>query len=668
MIAPLLLLATVLAAPAKPAATPKVPQPVRYTILLSGNRAGTHVATGQPDGSIRYAYEFNDRGRGPKIEQWVALGPRGIPTAMEINGNDYFKAPVEEKFTFHGGTATWKNRAEDGKRTTTPAFYVSLSGAPGEIGLLARAMLQAPDHRVALLPAGEARIEKVGELTLARDGQKRTVVQYSITGLDFTPTPIWLDRDGALFAQAAGAWYAVVREGWERSVDTLVKVQDRGAATRLSRIAARVARRPTGPLVFTHARVFDAEHATMIPNQSVVVEGDRITMVAPDGAVTVPAGSEFIDASGKTLLPGLWDMHAHIQRNQGLMNLACGVTSVRDMANDIDELAASRGRWDRGEEIGPRVVAAGILDGRGPYQGPTKVFADTLPEAEAAIARYHELGYPQIKIYSSIKPALVPGITAAAHRLGMRVSGHVPAFMTLEQFVLAGADEVQHMNFVFLNFLADSVQDTRTPARFTAVARLGAGVDPASPRVRTFIQHLREHGTVVDPTLNIFEGMFTDRPGEVSPAFAAVAERMPVQIRRGFRYGGLEVPDGMDATYRASFRRMLEMLKALHDAGVPIVAGTDNLAGFALHRELELYVQAGVPAPAVLQIATWNAARLMKRDEQLGSIAPGKLADLILVDGNPAEQISDIRRVELVMKGGRVHRAADLCEALGVRP
>ena len=667
MIASVLLVATVLAAPVKPV-TPKGPQPVRYTILFSGNRAGTHVESRQPDGSLRYEFEFNDRGRGPKIVQWIALGPRGIPTGMEITGHDYFKAPVDEKFTFHGGTATWKNRAENGKITTEPAFYASLSGAPGELGALARALLAAKDKRLALLPAGEARIEKVGDLSLVRDGGKRAVVHYSITGLDFTPTSLWLDRDGALFAVSSGAWYTVVREGWERSVDTLVKVQEQVAAKRLTAIASRIARRPAGPLVFLHARVFDAERGVMVPDQTVVVEGDRITMVGPDGAVTVPAGAETIDAAGKSLLPGLWDMHTHVQRNQGMMHLACGVSSVRDLGNDIDELEATRKMWDRGEELGPRIIAAGFLDGRGPFQGPTKVFADSLAEAEAVIARYHELGYPQIKIYSSIKPALVPDIIAAAHKRGMRVSGHVPAFMTLEQFVLAGADEVQHMNFVFLNFLADSVKDTRTPERFTAVARLGATIDLSSPRVTTFIRHLAERRTVIDPTLAIFEGGFTDRPGEMATGFAAVADRMPVQIRRGFRYGGLQVPDGMDERYRTSFRRMLEMTKALHDAGVPIVVGTDNLAGFSLHRELELYVQAGIPAPVVLQMATRDAARLMKRDAELGTIASGKLADLILVRGDPAARISDIRQVELVVKGGTVHRAADLCEALGVLP
>jgi imidazolonepropionase-like amidohydrolase len=147
-----------------------------------------------------------------------------------------------------------------------------------------------------------------------------------------------------------------------------------------------------------------------------------------------------------------------------------------------------------------------------------------------------------------------------------------------------------------------------------------------------------------------------------------VAERVPAQIRRGFFYGGLDVPEGMDQRYQDSFAQMLKMLKALYDAGIPIVAGTDGLAGFTLQRELELYVKAGIPAPQVLQLATLGAARIMKRDQDLGSIAQGKLADLIMVDGDPTTNISDIRKVKLVVKDGVVYKVEDLYRAIGVQP
>jgi imidazolonepropionase-like amidohydrolase len=124
----------------------------------------------------------------------------------------------------------------------------------------------------------------------------------------------------------------------------------------------------------------------------------------------------------------------------------------------------------------------------------------------------------------------------------------------------------------------------------------------------------------------------------------------------------------MDQRYQDSFRQMLKMTKTLYDAGIPIVAGTDSLAGFTLHRELELYAQAGIAAPKVLQLATLGAARVMKRDQELGSIAPGKLADLVLVDGDPAVHISDVRRVHTVVKDGVVYQSADLYPALGILP
>lgn len=134
---------------------------------------------------------------------------------------------------------------------------------------------------------------------------------------------------------------------------------------------------------------------------------------------------------------------------------------------------------------------------------------------------------------------------------GMRVSGHVPAFMTAQQFVEDGADEIQHMNFIFLNFMFDTVKDTRGRLRFTEIAAHAAEIDPASPSVQDFIRFLQQHKTVLDPTLTIFEGMCTDRPGTVSASYAAVAVRMPAQIRRQFFYGGLEVPDGMGRNPRS---------------------------------------------------------------------------------------------------------------------
>ncbi|HZF13347.1 MAG TPA: amidohydrolase family protein [Thermoanaerobaculia bacterium] len=662
------LLSALLAAPAPAALAAAQPAPLRYTLFLSGKTAGTETVEHKPDGSWEAHFVFNDRGRGPdEIMRWT-LGAGGVPVALEVTGHDYLKNPVTERFTLANGRATWKNSSEDaGAPAAGPAFYVPLEGAPEAYAVLARALLAAPGGKLPLLPVGEASAERLGtvELKAKAGGHSRTVQEVSVSGLGFTPSALWLDADGSFFGSSDG-WSTLVREGWEDAMPQLVAAQRVADEKRESALAARLAHRPEKGLAITGARLFDSATGESRPGTTVVVVGDTIQAVGPDGAVAIPPGAEVVDAKGKALLPGLWDLHTHLTDNDGLLNMAAGITTVRDLANDVDQLTALKNRWDKGQAIGPRVIRAGFMDGPGPYAGPTKVLVSTQAEAEAWVERYKELGYEQIKIYSSMDPKLVPAIVAKAHSLGLRVSGHIPAFMTAEQAVRAGYDEIQHVNFLFLNFLP--VPDTRTPARFIEVAQHAAELDLSSEKVRAFFQLLKERNVAVDPTVNAFEEMFLARPGQISPVLAAVADRLPPQVRRSFSAGGgLPVPPGMDGRYRDSEKALLAMVKALYDNGITIEAGTDALGGFSLHHELELYVEAGIPAPKVLQIATLGAARVTRHEDR-GVVAPGKLADLVLVDGDPAAKIADIHRVVLTIKGGTVYDAGELYRALGVKP
>jgi imidazolonepropionase-like amidohydrolase len=639
---------------------------LRYTVLFAGNRAGLATARVGADGVWTFGYEFNDRGRGPKVESRVALDRRGLPVRVDVSGTDYYKNPAAEHFEWVEGKAGWKNPAEQGEREVGGrAFYVAMEGPPLEQGLLARALL-ASGGRLELLPEGEASIERVTTALAQGPGFARTVHLYAISGLGLEPTYLWLDDQQGLFAIYDG-WSTIVLEGWEGSMGGLAQEQERAAAAGDKRLAARLARRPGDRLVIRNARLFDPETLTSRQSTTVVVAGDRIEKVAGDREEATPPGAEVVDAGGKALLPGLWDMHVHLVPVDGRLHLAAGVTSVRDMANDIDRLQDMRRRWESGEAMGPRVLMAGFIDGPGPYAGPSKVLVSTREAAIAAVDRYQQLGYVQIKLYSSLDPQLVPSIVARAHQLGLRVSGHIPNGMIAEQAVAAGFNEIQHVNFLFLNFLAGV--DTRTPQRFTAVAEHAADLDLRSPEVRNFLSLLKQRRIVIDPTVNIFENLFTARPGRLSEGWAEVGDRLPPQMRRGLLAGqGLPVPAGMDEQYRKSFKACLGMVKALYDDGIPIVAGTDDAAGFALHRELELYVAAGIPAPAALRDATLGPARIMGRDKDLGSIAPGKLADFILVDGDPVTRIGDIRKVVLTVKGGVVYDPAEIYKSLGVKP
>ena len=663
-------------APSRPpatAASPGIaaaaqPREIHYGFLFSGNRAGSAVSRVEPDGTLVYSFEFNDRGRGSNTTSRYRLDDKGLPVFLETTGNDYWKNPVAETFERKDGRATWKSSAEKGDREVRePAFFASLNAPPQESELLVRALLASPDHRIALLPTGEARLEEVTSLPVRAAGHSQTVHLYSIAGPGFTPGYLWLDDDRRLFA-SVGGWGALFREGWVDVVPDLTHAQDAAEKAWYRGLAGKLAHHPQGGgLAIRHARLFDPATGTTRPDTTVVVAGNRIQAVGPDGEVTIPPGVEVVDAGGKALLPGLWDMHVHLSEEQGIFDLAAGVTSVRDLANDVDHLLDMRKRWDSGEGTGPRVLMAGFLDGPGPYAGPTKALVSTEAQALEWVDRYAKLGYVQIKLYSSLDPRLVPPIVKRAHELGLRVSGHIPNGMSAEQAVRAGFDEIQHVNFLMLNFLDPKI-DTRTPARFSEVAKHGAELDLHSQRVQDFIALLKARGTVSDPTLATFEGMFRTEAGEIDPGLAAVADRLPPQVQRGLYAGGLNPPAGEVQRYRDSYRTMQNLVKALYDAGVTIVAGTDAMAGFTLHRELELYVDSGIPAPAALRIATLGAARVMKRDGDLGSVAPGKLADMILVDGDPVARISDVRRVVLTVKDGVVYDPAALWREVGVKP
>ena len=648
-------------------AAPAVAKPQRWTARMMGNEAGFLTVDRESGGAIRSHFEYNDRGRGPKVDSRLVLGADGTPASLAVDGNEYYKGPVAERFSREGGKATWKNRGEQGESTVAgAAFYSSYDGTPNEIGYLVAAAAKAPGQRIALLPTGTASVRKLPEVELTAGGKKRRVVPWEVVGLGLEPFFVWLEPDGSWFG-SPGTWFSLLPAGWESVNDQLVEVEKKAGDERRLALAKSLAKHPAAGIAFTGAGLFDAEARIVRPGMTLLVVGDRIAAVGQDGTVAIPAGAEVVDARGKTLIPGLWDMHQHFGDLDGILDVAAGVTTGRDLANDTDTMLARKKSWDSGETIGPRVLLAGFIDGPGPYAGPSKVLVSTPEEAIKAVDKYAELGYVQVKMYSSLDPKLVSVIAKRAHEHGMRVSGHIPATMIAEQAIADGYDEIQHVNMLFLD-LWPEVKETRTPARFTEVAERAADVDFASPAVQKLIDLMRRRDIVSDPTLATFEDLYLSRAGSVGPTWSAIAERLPPTVRRGFLAGGLPVPEGKDERYRASWRKCVELVGVLHRAGVRIVAGTDAFAGFALHRELELYVDAGIPAPEVLRIATLGAAEVMGKDGELGSLQPGKLADLAVVPGDPTRDIGALRRIETVVKGGTVYDAAALYAAIGVAP
>src|SRR5438034_435141 len=632
-------------------------------ILIQGNTAGTQTVERQPDGAVRAEYSYNDRGRGEHITATWKLDGAGVPLEYDGRGNDYMKAPVEEHFEIKNGRASWKNRSEQGEQAVTgEAFYLPMNPPPEFFAVLARALLKAPQHKLPLLPAGEATIEPAARVTSGN----RELTEYRITGLGFSPHSIWLDQEGR--AASVSAWFSVVPEGVEPAIDHLQTAQQKTDAVWSARIALALAHTPNGDLVIRNARLFDPRDLTVTPATSVLIRGERIVRIASDAELKPSANAEIIDAHGRFLMPGLWDNHQHFSNNDGALDLANGVTSARDMANDTDTFLQRVERFDNGSELGPRVLKAGIIDGTGEFAGPTKMRVDTAEQAIQDVDWYADHGYVQIKIYSSVKPELVPIIADRAHARGLRVRGHVPAFMSARQFIEGGADEIQHLNFIELNFLFPEVKETRNRDRFIKVAEHAREFTPDKPEVREFIAFLKQHHTVLDPTMGAFEGLFCGDPTVVTLGLEDIVPRFPPQIRRSMLSGALEVPKGKEAAYHDAFPAMLRLLKALYDAGITIIPGTDALAGYMLHHELELYVRAGIGPAEVLRMATLTPALVMGVNKDRGVIAAGKLADVVLIEGDPTQNISDINKIATVIKGGKIYDPAAVEKALGVAP
>lgn len=632
-------------------------------IFIQGNPAGTQTVERQTDGAVRAEYSYNDRGRGDHITATWKLDGAGVPIEYDGRGNDYMKAPIKEHFEIKNGRASWKNRSEQGEQAVAgEAFYLPMNAPPEFSAVLGRALLKASNHKLPLLPAGEARIERATTVPVGN----RELTEYCVTGLGFSPQSIWLDHNGT--SASVSSWFSVVPDGVESSIPQLRDAQQKTDAARWERIARTLTHTPGGDLVVRNARLFDPRDLRVTPATSVLISGERIVRVGLDADLKPSANAEIIDAHNQFLMPGLWDNHQHFSDNDGALDLANGVTSARDMANDTDAFLERVERFDNGSELGPRVLKAGIIDGTGEFAGPTKMRVDTAEQAIQDVDWYADHGYAQIKIYSSVKPELVPIITDRAHARGLRVSGHVPAFMSARQFVDGGADEIQHLNFIVLNFLFPEVKETRNRDRFIKVAERADEFPPDKPEVRDFINFLKDHHTVLDPTMNIFEALFSGDPSAITPGLEEIVPRFPPQVRRTMRSGALEVAPDKQAAYHEAFPAMLRLLKAIYDAGVTIIPGTDSLPGYTLHHELELYVRAGIAPAEVLRMATWTPALVMGADKDRGVIAPGKLADMILVDGDPTQNIRDIDNITTVIKGGKVYDPTAIEKSLGIAP
>jgi parallel beta-helix repeat protein len=661
-----------------PAALSTAPDTTRFTIIINGHRQGERRMWQEAADTWHYEHD-GDAYHFPRTERLV-VDADGFPLLMDIDGQRIVWDRWIERYERRDGRASWTAHTQstigprwsrtlgDGETEVSgPVYYAALHPVH-DLGVLARLLLEREDHTLPLLPAGTARLEPLGERWVEVDDRRRRIQLYAVHGLDLKPGYVWLDESGATFADE---WSVLA--GWEPAFAELRAASDEALAE-YHRDLARTLVPPARdrPLVILGARLFDPNTGSVTPGTTVVVDGRHISAVGPDDTLELPPGAEVVDAAGRTVLPGLWDMHAH----HGFpgpyfeliapLSLAGGITTARDVGTPIEPMLSLRQRIRAGEAVGPRTLMAGWVGGAGGR--PTGTLVGNAAEARAAVDRFVELGYVQIKIYNDLAHELVPVVIKQAKQHGLRVSGEIPTGMTATQAVEHGYEEIQHIDGLLWPLAGSAVTELfaqRTPARLQAVNEALAELTLDSKVVKDQIQLLVSGGVAVDPTLTVFAAQGMEPP----PWVARVAARFPPQAQRRILDRHLFDYWPLTPLWGEILGNMSALVGALHEAGVPILPGSDTeMAASDLHKELELYVQAGIPAHEVLTLATLGAARVMGMDDELGSIEPGKLADLILIDGDPTADISEIRRVVTVIKDGRVYDPAAIYRAVGVEP
>ncbi len=640
-------------------------------IVDSGNKAGEIVESCSSARECTVRYIFRDNGRGPEVIERIRYAVDGTYERYAATGSSTFGSKIDERFESKGSRARWQSTAERGDTdAATGKLYLSLQGSGLVYEPMAR--LTTDGKTLPLLPTGVVSRRTLKTLTIGEGERRREIELVAFSGLGLTPDFVWLSRSNPVefFGYVIPGYSVTLPAGFEGEGARLISAQTAAESELLASFNPRLTTPLDGLSVIRNARLFDSENARLREGlHDVYVLRGRISAIKPAGLGIVAAqAARTLDAAGRVMLPGLFDMHGHVGRWEGGLNLATGVTTVRDLGNDNATVQQIIDQTAIGTVFGPHIVPTGFLEGESPYSARNGFVISTLEQAKSAVDWYAAHGYPQIKIYSSFPREHLRATVAYAHERGLRVGGHVPAFLRARDVVEAGFDELNHINQVMLNFLVDERTDTRTLQRFYLPAEKTAGVDFDGAGVREFIELLKKRGTVVDPTLTTFD-FLRQRDGELSAAYAAIADHLPVTLQRSLVSGGMQIPnERVHALYNQSYSRMIQFVGQMHRAGIPLVAGTDAIAGFTLQRELELYVQAGISAPEVLRIATWNGAKYSRMLADRGSIDVGKLADLVLIEGDPTQDITAIRTVALVITRGRSIEPTAVFREFGIKP
>ena len=667
----LLFLTTSSLAVAEPTPKEKLLQPPQtarhYTISSPAAKHGDVWSWKTDNGEHAYRMSMSLRGWITETDQLTTVGPDGRPTKIAVRGYTDEGDATEDFSVDANGIARWKTSVDEGSAPLGNKRYSTYGGPLLASALDVEALIKAGDMGVDLLPGGRASISIGAATEIDGPAGKETVKLAYITGTGFAPRPVWLDKDHRFFGFAGEI--SLLPAGYEKAGPQLKKVQEATEAA-MVRDVARKFLSPANrtPTLIDDVLLFDSVAGRYLPGRAVLIVDGKVQAVDAAGSINPPAGAVTIDGRGKTLLPGLWDSHLHVGGDDWnlLQNVATGITNYRSPGSMIDDSLSIMERRAAGELVAPDGKIAVIIDRKDPLAASGALTVSSAEEAVAAVRKIKEAGLYGAKFYTSITPAWIAPAAAEAHKLGLHVSGHIPAGMRPIEAVRAGYDEITHINFIMMQAMPQHVVDkANTAARIEGPAKYGKDVDLDSPAMRAFYAELAERKTIVDPTLVVWEGSLTSDGSAITPAYAAFADISPPEVSRSWKIGGYPLFDGLTRDdFRASFAKMAGLIARLHKAGVRIVAGTDGY-GLELVRELELYQQAGLTNEEALQTATIIPARTTGMADRFGSIETGKTASMILINGDASKDLGALRRVTTVFLDGYRLDGAALREASG---
>jgi hypothetical protein len=400
---------------------------------------------------------------------------------------------------------------------------------------------------------------------------------------------------------------------------------------------------PDTGTVFRDVAVLTMDADTALTGQAVIVKDDRITWVGPVGALEVPPGARVIDGSGRTLLPGLADMHVHMDRSDVPLFLANGITTVREMNGD-DWHVALRDSIAAGEVVGPRMFVASTL-----LAGEPQPWRHVLiPDAATAYRVAHEMkdrGFDYLKIYDGLSRASYDAFVEASATLDIPLVGHIPRDVGLDGVLAAGQLSIEHVEQITYATVGHDFDTSRIPAIAAKIAASGAWVVPtlAAQRMLSIARTPAYNRRLEAPEVRFVDPEIRGWWASLKAPDGA-ADPRPDDPRR----------QRSEAFY--GFQR--DLTAALFEAGVPLLVGTDTpnpllVPGFSTHLELAILVDAGIPPIDVLRAATRNAARFVGQDGEWGVVRAGAAADLLLVDGDPLENLYVLKHPAGVMVAGR---------------